>query len=440
MKVIKLTILFVVFICTYGHSQDFNLTELKAPTSPAFTILGIQPTEISRPTSFDAFKVNLVNNFTNDDGFTLPQNLALEFTPYWIFSHKDLTFEKMLDPEYNNIWTNTLRSSSISVASVKIDNVIDSTATGTRLGVGYRAMLLKGSPSKDNKEKLAKAVDDLEQTQLSLLGSIVPIQTLAAGPFVDFNTFIEAIPAEMELYYKSKGLTSAIKEKVKDRVDNEIITALKEENQKSPLDTQTKLFNYINTKLVPTITALDAGTIKTKAKKVQDLIDINGDNYNGFFLEFASSVAIDFNNNEFSNGRATKWGVWLTPSYRLENEKFEFLGVIRFIKNEVLENSISDNFDFGAKLVFEKNKLSFSGEFITRLQYAELMDGSGNFESKNDFKAVLNIDYKLSDNILITYTFGEDFDTNLEIDGNVISTVGLSYNIGTSTKSIKLFD
>lgn len=438
MRSIKLTFLLILISLVSANSQDINLTELKAPTSPAFTILGIQPTEIARPTNFDAFKANLINDFTNENGFVLPQNLALEFSPYWLFSHKNLTFEKMLNE--NDIWNNIKRNSSISIATINVESQLDSTLTGTRLGIGYRTMLFKGSPSKKNKEKLALAVSDLEQVQLEVLRLIVPIQTLAAGAFTDFDTFIQAIPLEMDAYYNSTNLSPKLIEKTKKRVKDEIVNALKEQNNKTPLDTKSKLVTYINTTLLSEITAIDKATIKAKAKTVQDLIDVNGDNYEGFFLEFATSVAIDFNNNRFNNGRTAKWGFWLTPSYRLENEKFEFLGVVRFLKNEMLENSVSDNFDIGAKLVFDKDKLSFSGEFIQRFQYAELMDGSGNFESKNDLKAVLNIEYKLTDNILITYTFGENFDSNLEINGNVISTVGLSYNIGGSTKNIKLFD
>ena len=57
---------------------------------------------------------------------------------------------------------------------------------------------------------------------------------------------------------------------------------------------------------------------------------------------------------------------------------------MRFIKNEVLENNASDNFDIGGKLVFEKDRLSFSGEFINRFQYIELINSPGSYESKND--------------------------------------------------------
>ncbi len=421
------------------NAQGFDLTELKAPSSPAFTVLGVQPTEIARPTSFDAFKATLFNDFTDDDGITLPQNLALEFSPYWMFSHKNLTFEKLLDQNENNVWTNVMRSSSFSVATIDAETGMDSTITGTRMGIGYRTMLFNGSPSKKNREKLQKELDELKQIQTIILGSTVPLLTLANGVFTDFQGFIDSIPKEMEAYYSTSGISMNVKDRIKQKVEDEIIPFLKKENQSNPVTTKADLLNLVNTKLVPEITKISDSQLKAKAKTVQDLIDINGDNYKGFFLEFASAIALDFNDNEFSNSNVTKWSVWLTPSYRTENDKFEFLGVVRFMKNEVLSNVATDNFDVGAKLVFEKDKFSFSGEFIRRFQYAEAMTENSSIDKENDLKAVLNIEYKLSKNLLINYTFGENFNVNTENVGSFVSTVGISYNLGGNTRMIKLF-
>ncbi|WP_299112159.1 hypothetical protein [uncultured Winogradskyella sp.] len=440
---LRLLILNILLFFNYSNGQDLDLTELKAPSSPAFTILGVQPTEIARPTTFDAFKANLFDNFSDENGFSIPQNLALEFSPYWLFNHKNLTFDKLLDPSLNSVWTNIARNSSISIATMDIENQIedDMVSSGTRLGIGYRTLILSGSPSNKNKEKLQQALLALKEVRLTMVSAINVIQTLAFDPgYKDFDKFLEDIPSEIEKLFNSKGLNSTVKERIRQTVDKDIVAPLKKYNINSPLDTQSKLQTYINGTLVAQVLTKKKSDIQSKAKAVEDLVDINNNNYKGFFLEFATALTLDFNNNKFDNSSLPKWGFWLTPSYRTESEKFEFLGVLRFIKNEIIDNVESDNFDVGAKLVFEKDKLSFSGEFIKRFQYLELMDNSGNLESKDDLKAVLNIEYKLADNILITYTFGEDFNVNTESDGNVISTVGLSYNIGGSTKNIKLFE
>ena len=436
----QLLILSILILFNYSNAQDLDLTELKAPSSPAFTILGVQPNEISRPTTFDAFKANMFNNFSGDNGFTIPQNLALEFSPYWIFSHDNLTFDKLLDSSLNSVWTNIARNSSISIATTDIENQIEEEIanTGTRLGIGYRTMIFTGSPSNKNKEKLLQALSELKEVRLTIVSAINLTQNLAfSNAYTDFDTFLDNIPIETETLFKSKGLNSVVKERIRKTVEKDIIAPLKEENKKSPLDTQTKLQTYINRTLVTQVLTNNKNDIISKSKTVEDLIDLNNDNYKGFFLEFATALTLDFKNDKFDNSNASKWGFWLTPSYRTENEKFEFLGVARYIKNDVIDNVETDNFDVGAKLVFEKDKLSFSGEFIKRFQEIDMVNNS---ESKDDLKAVLNIEYKLTENILITYTFGEDFNVNTESDGDVISTVGLSYNIGGSTKNIKLFD
>ncbi len=435
---LRLLILSILIFFNYSNAQDFDLTELKAPSSPAFTILGVQPTEIARPTTFDAFKANLFDNFSDENGFSVPQNLALEFSPYWLFNHKNLTFDKLLDPSLNSVWTNMARNSSISIATMDIENQIDDevTSTSRRLGIGYRTLIFSGSPSKKNKEKLQKALLELKEVRLTMVSAINLTQTLAVDPnYTDFNAFLDSIPAEVEKLFKSKSLNSQVKERIRQIIEKDIVSPLREQNNTSPLDTQAKLLSYINSTLVVQVLTENKNDIQSKSQAVETLIDLNNKNYKGFFLEFASAFTLDFSDNEFDNSSVPKWGFWLTPSYRTENEKFEFLGVARFIKNDVIDNVETDNFDIGAKLVFEKDKLSFSGEFIQRFQNIELMD-----DSKEDLKAVLNIEYKLAKNILITYTFGEDFNVNTESDGNVISTVGLSYNIGGSTKNIKLFD
>ena len=437
MKPIKLTTIFILLTYFQVNSQaDLNLTELKAPSSPAFTILGVQPTEVSRPTSFDAFKASLFNDFTSEDGIALPQNLALEFSPFWLFSHEKLTFEKVLNT--TDIGNNILRNSSFSVATVDINDENTNQSIGTRMGIGYRTMIFKGSASDANKEKLKKAVNTLNQTQIMKLGVLAPLQAVATdNSLTTIDDLINAIKIETQLYLSSQNLDKSDEDSIRDNIENLVIPWLELQKNKNALSGKT-VTQFTQSDLIPYVSdKLGSEDLSAQAAAVQKLI--SGDKYQGFFLEFAASLALDFDQSKFDDSRVSKWGLWLTPSYRLEDESFEFLGVIRYLRDESVAMMESDNFDLGAKIVFERNRFSFSGECIQRFQDSKsLMTNSS--ESESDFKAVVNIEYKLTNTILLTYTFGENFEVNTGNTDSLVSSVGLSYTIGGNTKKIKLFE
>ena len=68
---------------------DIKLEDLKMPNSPAFILLDVAPTSIDRPTTTKAFSTSILNNVNKNNG--IPQNYAVEFTPYWFFKHPNLS-------------------------------------------------------------------------------------------------------------------------------------------------------------------------------------------------------------------------------------------------------------------------------------------------------------------------------------------------------------
>src|SRR6185436_9150701 len=68
--------------------------ELKTPAQPAFTLLGVTPTSIDRPSTPRAFAVGLLGAFA-DSKDSLPRNLALEVAPYWWSSRPSETYDSL---------------------------------------------------------------------------------------------------------------------------------------------------------------------------------------------------------------------------------------------------------------------------------------------------------------------------------------------------------
>ncbi|HVX40236.1 MAG TPA: hypothetical protein VHB25_11735 [Gemmatimonadaceae bacterium] len=122
-----------------GDISKLNVADVTAPSSPAFTILGIAPTSIQKPADSRAISTSLLA-LTHDKSF--PSNLAVEVTPYWLKSRPSLTFDQLYR---SSIGSTFLRTSAFSVGSTPRLQGKDTIGTGFALG--YRAMLWSGRQS-----------------------------------------------------------------------------------------------------------------------------------------------------------------------------------------------------------------------------------------------------------------------------------------------------
>jgi hypothetical protein len=146
----------LIFLLLFGlHSmasgEVFNsqleLGSLNIPDSPAFEVLGVSPSSVSRPGSARELAVSLFSSSLKQDS-TFPRNLAVEFSPYWWSYHPELTW-KTYNPEGENIGNNILQTFTVSLATSKTTSTINSIEVdGTGAGLGFRTSLLKGKPSK----------------------------------------------------------------------------------------------------------------------------------------------------------------------------------------------------------------------------------------------------------------------------------------------------
>lgn len=141
------------------RAQDsLRLSELRTPTSPAFVILGVEPTSIERPTTPRAFALGLLSA-QGGAGGVIPENYAAEIAPYWMRSHPELTFQEYTRPDPVQ---SLLQTFSVSLATTMIAEGVDST---TGIGVGVRATPLMGRPSR----QLRLLSDSLRVIQRALL-------------------------------------------------------------------------------------------------------------------------------------------------------------------------------------------------------------------------------------------------------------------------------
>lgn len=142
----------------WGQQDSLWLDELRTPTSPAFVILGVEPTSIERPTTPRAFALGLVSAPGGALG-VIPENYAAEIAPYWMRRHPDLTFAQYTRPSPLQSFLQTF---SVSVATTVLATGADST---TGVGIGIRATPLMGRPPR----QLRLLSDSLRVIQTALL-------------------------------------------------------------------------------------------------------------------------------------------------------------------------------------------------------------------------------------------------------------------------------
>ena len=426
----KIILCTCAFIIKSTPQEAIDLSELKPPSSPALTILDLQPDEIARPKTYEALEASLLNSFLQESNFNLSNNLAIEFTPYWLVPHPNLTFEKYINP---SIEENILYSSSISISTIRFNNGIDTNIISTNIGIGYRTMIFNGEPLNRNK-------DLIESVELITLNQSLFVDSYNIVPYYSYickniSELIDSISNNVELFWNSKS-----PEEIQDRMNivNEIIIPYLKTKTEIDYETGNEI---ILQELLDILSELNEYKIIKDA--ASELENANKDNI-GFFLEFAGAFVLDFPSSTFQYSKIPKWGIWLTPTYRLRDQSFEFVGLMRFIKNEI-PSQFSDNYDFGAKINYQLGKFSLSAECIGRYQTATIFQETVSDTTatqkinSNDLKAVINVNYKIANNLILSYSFGQGFALNTEFNNNLISVFSLNFGIGgPTTNSLKL--
>jgi len=215
-KSLVMVFLMIILNTLLAFGQDVPLDSMKTPESPAFMLLGISPTNFSKPETPNAFAVNVLNGFSNKD--IVPQNFAIETAPYWWFQQYNLTFYEYINP---GIWQSIQQNFSFSAATSKIS----SAPGGTFLAGGVRTIICPGSYDSG---KLDSLVNEYYKQSIKQ----------------DFYTNI----VESDINNKNYNLDSIIEKELKEYTKPKKINISNEELQKKLDEIRTVKNNYFKTK------------------------------------------------------------------------------------------------------------------------------------------------------------------------------------------------
>lgn len=132
-----------IALASSADAQVLSLDSLRPPASPAFVLLGISPSDVQKPSTPRAVSANLLGAAQQAGG--VPTNYAVEFAPYWLVSRPAVTIDEY---ERNDLALNIQRTFSFSFATAEREASADGEPLpGTRFGLGFRALPLKGRQS-----------------------------------------------------------------------------------------------------------------------------------------------------------------------------------------------------------------------------------------------------------------------------------------------------
>jgi len=131
-------------------STAFTSVDMSVPASPAFTVLGVTPETVIRPTSPRAFATSLLNGIDQNGNFQ--SGLAMDFVPYLLIAGDDLSLNKYRDSRIVQLLSRTQFSFATAKGASEDDKSL-------RLALGLHLTLWdRGDPRLD--ETLLKCLED----------------------------------------------------------------------------------------------------------------------------------------------------------------------------------------------------------------------------------------------------------------------------------------
>jgi hypothetical protein len=432
MKKLKTSVL-IFMITTMGYAQDDkSLEPLKAPAMPASSIIGAQSNEVSRPKSMKALETALLNNGLSDNGLVFPTSFAVEFNPYMLGPRKNFDYKDYLKTNKDAPVMETMaRNFSFSMSTTQ-NFIIDNNNVINAAGFGVRTMILNGKPNPN----VAKSFQSSLGKNQQFLDSEAKLN-MAVSEFIA-NEKIESKNKDSLITFLWKENKAM---KIPEKVFNEVLNII----QRLPEITDGEKFEDEFSQ------AFKKSITRPNFVKLQEELQNVKMNRVGLRWDIQAAMGSAFPTNSMSYSVVPRWGVWSNISYKpvldknkkdvttgklLEREShFEFIGMFRLLQNNnefysqfATEDSTfkAGNFvDLGGRIVYEFDKFTAEAEGIYRINNAV---SSNELVQKNSLKYVFNLNYNISENVVLSYYLGKEFDQTNLVNGDLIS--GLSINFG----------
>lgn len=382
----------------------FSLNLPQVPSSPAFTILGIEPVSIERPATPTDLAVCILHSTNNL--ISLPKNFALEFTPRWFFDTDSITYErysKFFNPLY--VFPQTF---SVSMATYT-DTTVSADSFTTSFSLGFRFSVFRGRFDK-------KYVDTID-THLATINRFVNEEWDSLKN--NDSTRLALSSMENALDSQRKRLFDKL-----NSTSNEDSIKLLKEAIKVVEDSIELVGNKIKERDSLIILELEEGDkykikLDSLHKLIEESIEALQRKRIGFKCNFALAGACDFPQGSFNNHSITKVGVWTDLGYERPN-----WGAFATARGMYYKNLDRDSFsvDAGGRVLWDfPKKITLSAEVLGRYY------GPGTVHLRWD----INVDYRLPKNNIISFTVGKGYGQGMFEQGELIASINFKQGFGS---------
>jgi hypothetical protein len=143
-------------ITTDASNCDLHatITDIAPPDSPAFAVLGLNPTNVSKPNSPAELASSVLNAF--DDNGHFQSGAAVDFVPFLVFRGRSFVLGQYTASTTKAAAVRVLARTGVSFATTKGTSLPD---TAVRLALGFRASLID---SGDPRAAFQRCVGDID--------------------------------------------------------------------------------------------------------------------------------------------------------------------------------------------------------------------------------------------------------------------------------------
>lgn len=372
-KLILIPVWVFMVLISLGQTNDsLFFDNLSLPNAPAVSLLDQNPTLIETPESGKALAISVINAIQTNKG--IPQNYALDFTPFWYVRHPKMTALKFarIDSKGKQNYFFDPAKISLSVATlITTDTITKFMNSNIAFGVKFNIITIKRKSDVQNYSKFYNLVIYYDSTKMDYC-----------------NLYIDSICKDCP---NRKDL---IKECYTNYPKIDVF-----------IDSFKVISNIVrNQKPIFTMDGAIA--------------------YNGFFV-----------NNNFKDYHFGRFGAWITMRYsadinkdKVKNNYVNIYAIGRYILDgTILKNGnyVRENmFDVGGKGEFEIQKFALGIEYMYRIQPTE-----------SSYRVCGNFKYRLSDKLALNCTFGRNFGNYNNVIA--IMGVNWGFNTGLETMKLQ---
>lgn len=382
----------VYCISLIAHNDSLPaFNTLRTPTSPAFTLLGVAPTNVERPNTPKDFAISLLNRINYFSA--LPQDFAMEFSPYWMFTGAK---DSLKYDTVRSVPSSILKTGTLSLATAQISTDTNKKVTG--LSAGFRLLLLSGTMEEyqdlSTKQQQIREIERKLDSELTLMVNLESTERNKNNAVM-----VDRLKVLDSLKRMNSPLSQQYEELIKQNYEmrNEQIR----DSIKNNKEYQIKLLEINQSK-------------DQYIREFQDRASIR----EGWFLELAGAAVWTALNGVYENTKFDRWGIWTTGSYQHKEQSYVI--VARYIST-VNELQRSSSLDVGGRFIYSKDKFSVSIEGVLRKQLVKE-------DIPLQWGLVAGIDYLIAPNTWAVVSFGRDY--NSQSSRNLVAQLGLTFNIG----------